>query len=1027
VNAKPDTLRLFIEEAAGTTRYRSRKLMAERKLERTRENLDRLADVIREIERQAGTLARQAKRAEEYRRCRDELRALELRAARARYRSAAQRIAEGEGQLRELGERDGRLSAAVETAERALADARTSARAIEEHLQQANVRLVECRLESEAAAQRLAYMEEGLQGIEGRRQEAQAEREAVMRSLDEAVRAVTEAERESSELALKADEACAWHRQVQDQLQEWLRAAAEADAAAEDAKTVLMDALSERVRLQNLLAGLSRDRDDARRRIHDARATLARLEGGSVECRRALEGVRQRAAALRSEAETIGEACREQGKALEEARTLDASAARKVEAARERATSIRSHLSSLEELSRRWEGYGRGVGHAAAHAPSDAILGAVADVLRVPEPYETAVAAALGPRLQCLITRSHGEAVRVLEVLGDNGGGRASFLPLTARPARAAGDRGRRRLLDVVEVAEEFRPLAESLLANVVLVDSLAEAVSLWQCNGAASVFVTKDGSVLDAVGALSGGSDPPLEESLLARGRELRELRTELEAAVAAAEEEVSHQRDAAERLQRLQLTHGEMSRRLETLHVEEARTAKDEERLAGELRRLELEQEAARGVVRELESEDARAAERLAETGAELGQAQERVRQAEAGLAQWRERFGQARAEVENASRRLTSAAAEEAEHRAARERAEGGRRRAAEHVESARSRLHELDARLAALASEAGQVAAGMAAIESTRRRKIEDLATIEGEVGQGAEQVARAGAEVRRLEQAVSERRHELEACRRERPGMEVALAEERAGLEHLVRSIAEKYRENLARDPTEGGEDVAAMGEGEELRIEELRLHLSEIGEVHVGAIEELDELQRRREFLARQRDDLQRSIDDLRRTITKLNRLSRTRFRETFEEASRSLQHVFPRLFPGGRAQLLLTDPEEGGEPGVEIVVQPAGKRLQSLSLLSGGEKALTAVSLILSLFMIRPTPFCVLDEVDAPLDDVNVGRFDHVIREISTVSQFVVITHNKRTMEAADTLYGITMEEAGVSRVVSVRLKQAA
>jgi chromosome segregation protein len=155
--------------------------------------------------------------------------------------------------------------------------------------------------------------------------------------------------------------------------------------------------------------------------------------------------------------------------------------------------------------------------------------------------------------------------------------------------------------------------------------------------------------------------------------------------------------------------------------------------------------------------------------------------------------------------------------------------------------------------------------------------------------------------------------------------------------------------------------------------------------------------------------------------------LSRSRFRETFEQANVKLAEVFPRLFPGGRAELVLTETEEGGESGVEIIVQPVGKKLGSLSLLSGGEKAMTAVALILSLFMVRPTPFCVLDEVDAPLDDANVGRFDHLIREISLTSQFVLITHNKRTMEAADTLYGITMQEAGVSKVVSVRLKQAA
>src|SRR4029077_3704503 len=211
------------------------------------------------------------------------------------------------------------------------------------------------------------------------------------------------------------------------------------------------------------------------------------------------------------------------------------------------------------------------------------------------------------------------------------------------------------------------------------------------------------------------------------------------------------------------------------------------------------------------------------------------------------------------------------------------------------------------------------------------------------------------------------------------------------------------------------------------RVEALRARLMRLGDVNPAAIEELEELRGRHEFLVGQRADLERSLDDLRRTITKLIRTSRQRFEETFVAANEKLDEMFPKLFPGGRARLDLTEPEEGGEPGVEIVVQPAGKKLQSLSLLSGGEKALTAVSLILSLFLIRPTPFCLLDEVDAPLDEANIGRFNQVVREMAASSQFMLITHNRRTMEGADTLYGVTMEQAGISKVVSVRLRAAA
>jgi chromosome segregation protein len=211
------------------------------------------------------------------------------------------------------------------------------------------------------------------------------------------------------------------------------------------------------------------------------------------------------------------------------------------------------------------------------------------------------------------------------------------------------------------------------------------------------------------------------------------------------------------------------------------------------------------------------------------------------------------------------------------------------------------------------------------------------------------------------------------------------------------------------------------------RVEVLRRRLLQLGDVNPAALGELEELTSRHQFLSAQRGDLERSLDDLKRTISRLARTSRQRFEETFAAANEKLAEVFPKLFPGGQARLELTTPEDGGEAGVEIVVQPAGKKLQSLSLLSGGEKALTATGLVFALFLIRPTPFCLLDEVDAPLDEANIGRFNQIVRDMAQASQFVLITHNRRTMEVADTLYGITMERPGISKVVSVRLREAA
>jgi chromosome segregation protein len=287
---------------------------------------------------------------------------------------------------------------------------------------------------------------------------------------------------------------------------------------------------------------------------------------------------------------------------------------------------------------------------------------------------------------------------------------------------------------------------------------------------------------------------------------------------------------------------------------------------------------------------------------------------------------------------------------------------------------------------------------------------------------------------RYQQATSEIRtkelsiRELRARREEALGAshEIALklTELREKQRYLVDGIRERYRIELSSiDRASIRADIDL--DAEEAEVAALKERLESMGSVNTDAIKEYEELFTRHQFMNKQHADLTTSIETLKHAISKINRVSRQRFRKAFEDVDAQFQQLFPKLFQGGRARLMLTDEENLLESGVEIVAQPPGKRLQSITLLSGGEKALTAIAFIFSIFLTKPAPFCLLDEVDAPLDDANVDRFNNMIRAMTPHSQFVLITHNKRTMELADTLYGVTMEEAGVSKMVSVRLNQ--
>ena len=277
-------------------------------------------------------------------------------------------------------------------------------------------------------------------------------------------------------------------------------------------------------------------------------------------------------------------------------------------------------------------------------------------------------------------------------------------------------------------------------------------------------------------------------------------------------------------------------------------------------------------------------------------------------------------------------------------------------------------------------------------------------------------------VREEELALKGLRSTCEELRRTVARKGVTLTELALRMEHLEQSLADRYRVNLR--------EIVPLFREKEWDEEELRRRQSvlqkqvdEMGEVNLTAIEEYRELEERFEFLTTQKGDLEESLNGLQQAIQKINRTTRKRFFETFNLVNAKFQELFPRLFRGGHAELRLTNEEDLLESGIEIIVQPPGKKLQNVTLLSGGEKALTALSLVFAIFLIKPSPFCLLDEVDAPLDDANIGRFNEMVREMSAISQFIVITHNKGTMAVADTLYGITMEEPGMSKMVSVKL----
>jgi chromosome segregation protein len=1040
VSARPEDRRSIIEEAAGITKYKKRREAAERKLEATEANLLRVADIVQELGKQLDSLNRQARKAEKYKAVKAEIRELELAQAASRYleltavrRASEERHGALEAEGREIQARLAELDHAIE-AERARVvelERRTAELAARDHELESQSRVSQVSVEAAAAE---------LAGI-GERTRAQAAEVEALKAQAEALAAEREAllaQREELGALGGADEdrLADAEAQLREVAREQAALLGETEAARADASGAVGRAAGHK----SELAQLERQRADLGARLARNRAEaeeIARrvgdLDGSRSQHAEKLGKTRQ--LKLRLEAERGA-----QEESLERTRSEFLQNEAKLITVREELADKRARLTSLVEVMRNYEGYGRGVrslmtrANGAEAGAERGVFGLVADVVSAPPEYETAVEAVLGERLQYVIVESHAQGVEAIDFLKTAAEGRASLIPLSRlrggeegaalalrdRPGFVAG------CLDVVRYDAAYEKVARFLLGDAVIVRDLPSALEAWQAAEKKCTLVTLDGEVLDPYGVVTGG---PLEgegHGALQRRREVQELEEtvrQFEAEYALAQERHRTLQTRVLQLESALKTIDKDGREKDLAVLEQekdlARVAEELDRLAARVGQLEVERTALEDGLAAFarEEEEQRLAAATAE--AERSRAEERAREAAARADELRARADALTAQLVNLKVKV-AADAERKESLGA----------SLRRVEEARREVEERRGRLFAALSEANARAAELRGrIDGTHgdmgRLEAEHLQVREALAGERAQQEAAAAA-LRARDGEVRELRRRADELATAANESALTAREGALALGHLEEQIRERCQAEL-RWEVQRFHMQPPPSDAERERLDELKGQAERMGAVNLTAIEEYDDLAKRHGFMTAQKGDLEASLADLKAAIVKINRASRERFRETFDRVNEKFQQVFPRLFNGGRAGLVLTNDADGAEleAGVEIFAQPPGKRLVSVNLLSGGEKALTAVALIFAIFLIKPTPFCLLDEVDAPLDEANVGRYNELVKEMSKTSQFILITHNKRTMEMVDTLYGVTMEEPGVSKLVSVRLSE--
>ncbi len=1032
VNAKPEDRRAIIEEAAGITKYKARKKAAERKMEFTEQNLARVNDIVQELEKRRESLDRQAKKAEKYRRVKGEIRELELWLGALRWLELQALAGHLAGRLEALEEDEKRGALATEELDLAIVRGREVLEAIDRELADCDRRSHEVELGRSERRQAIEFGARELERLRESRAQRLRELERLSERRGEFERALEEQRSGLEQLAQLCEAQARALAELEPKAAALAARERERQLATESGQKAARELGSSLSALEQRIAGLERRRPElVSRREENERETgslsqrLAEIERRRGEQAQLLEETRQLKLSLagrRDETERSLVGTRERlGGCREELGKV-----------KDELSSRRSRLQSLLDLQRSYEGCDRGVRAVmleSGERPEGArVRGLVADAIRVPVEAETAIEAVLGERLQHVLVEERADAVAIARWLAASGEGRCTFVPVAGA---ASVERPAAELpahpgivgfaIDLAQVAVEFAPVARELLQGVVVVRGLEDALELRDA-GVEATLATLGGEVLWARGALSGGTADGRGAGELQQRREIAELTGVVASLDARLLGLSADEHELASRAAQLD---GDLRGLARDAHAEELNFAHRERDLAGagedlgrtrsRLERLAEERRSVDGQLAELDSEDALARREREESRAELERREAELAAAKlelATVAGEREAAGR-----ELTARKVEAAAASERREAMARQRGETERAlvEGARRAETLAAELSQADERIGLLAEDLGRAEVALAELNERA------LVLVEERQGHSSRREA-AAADLSRLEGALREERQRLEGCRGALSDAQLQLREKRLEQGHVVSSLAEKHDADVSIEVSRFHLEPPPGAEGE-TRLAELKQALARMGEVNLMAIEELREVTERFDFLRGQQQDLEQSLDRLRQAIARMNRTSRERFRETFELVNQRFSEVFPRLFAGGKAGLVLSEgADDPLEAGIEIVAQPPGKRLQSVNLLSGGEKALTAVGLIFAIFLIKPTPFCLLDEVDAPLDEGNVGRYNDMVREMSRLSQFILITHNKRTMEIADTLYGVTMEDPGCSKLVSVR-----
>ena len=1030
LSGKPEERRELFDEAAGIVKFKRRKAAAQTKLENEKQNLVRVNDILSELEKQIGPLERQSETARVYLKKKEELKALDinvflvenarlrerLRDLEEKYRIAAGELAETRESYDGIKEEYERIQEEIEGLETAIEQARSTAN---------NAGLMRGKLEGE-----MNVLKEQINSSKGSEAHLNSRRSTLEEEISAKERDKEGLLSEKSDADAQVREISAAAESARQKLEEIQQKIADLNNEIETGKNTIIGELNQRAtirskmgRLDTMMEQVGIRKAELNSRLLRAKSdeaareeTIKKLEeafGTVTEEIRALQG---REAAMEQELGGFKEALTKKDAGLREAQS-----AYHME---------KSKLEALMNLAERYEGYGGSVKKVMEQKDkTKGIVGVVADIIQVDKKYETAIETALGGSIQNIVTEDEDTAKSMIAYLKEGRLGRATFLPLTSivnprgfQNPEVLGERGVIGTADtLVRIDARYRDVAKSLLGRIVVVDHVDNALRLAKKSGYSFRIVTLEGELLVPGGAISGGAFKN-SSSLLGRRREIDDLEKrvgKLKETIDGINKDIENTKSARTRL-RVDLEHikGEIQRK--SIEQNTARL-----NIAQARERMEEEEES----VISLRTEEKEIEERTVQIRGEKESIQKELSASELVEKDAQERIGLLQQELEVQRKSETEAAAHLAEWDLKVEKTrqtlgfkQANVDRIDGEIQKARGELREVLQALEENSREMERKRANISEIQRTIAASYDAQNESEGRL---KEMVVRKE-ELSGKQKSFFARREELSerlsALDKEVYRLNAQKEKHEEDLESQINYMWDEYEITLSaatRLRDESMTDLAAMKK----EISALKDQIRKLGDVNVNAIEDYKNLMERFTFMKNQRDDLVEAEKTLEDIIKELDAAMRKQFTEKFAEIGREFDKVFKELFGGGKGTLELMPDEDILEAGIRIIAQPPGKKLQNMMQLSGGEKALTAISLLFAIQNLKPSPFCLLDEIEAALDDSNVGRFAKYLHKLTKNTQFIVITHRRGTMEQVDRLYGITMQEKGVSTLVSVNL----